>query len=68
MELNANNYGPVLMNLIFRAESDPYKVSLEAGLGKNTVAHWVKMQFSPSLEPLCWVLESLGYRLEVVKK
>lgn len=68
MELNANNYGPVLTELIARAGIKPRQASVKAGLGPNTVAFWVRMKFSPSLERLCWVLESLGYRLEVVKK
>lgn len=68
MEINGDNYGPVLTELIQKDWRSLRKIGQKAGVGETTLYTWIHMSRAPSLVNLSWVLEALGYRLEVVKK
>lgn len=68
MEINDDNYGPVLTELVSRDGRGVKKVCEKAGIRESTLRFWMHGTTTPSLTHLSWVLEALGYRLEVVKK
>lgn len=68
MEINDDNYGPVLTDMIQKDWRNLRQIGKKAGISENTIYSWIRMRSAPSLTCLSWMLDTLGYKLEVVKK
>lgn len=67
-DIDIGNFHQVLRDLQWNSGMTAREIADKAGVSDSTMSAWFNNKRSPNLESLCYVLDVLGYKLQVTEK
>lgn len=64
--MSAREFSFILRGLIRDSHMTYAQLAQKSGVSAKTILHWVRGDNAPSIETAGYVLEALGYKIEVV--